>query len=288
MPNPRGYRPSVRQSIPPGARLEVWINGRKVSRRSVDRDVASGMSLRRSLYNVFRLADEQYDAFAHMFGKRAKLFKSGLNYKLVLNFEPLVVHVAGPSGAGKTTLGRRLKADFGDRIEVKDLDDLRAEFIAARYHGEPFASFDKESYQAYIDKFVESHKFLPLVWVGLNEMPWWHKGHFYNVHATHQYYITLDDETVLKQKCRRFLAGLADSEADMQYLVDHNERYLVNVTRALQVECNLQQTVTMNADWAKAFKSQGYQFGTRDEIAEDVSDVLNKQIRGQGVSNGRR
>ena len=40
----------------------------------------------------------------------------------------LIVHISGPQGAGKTTLGNKLKDKFCDKIFVKDLDDLRAEF----------------------------------------------------------------------------------------------------------------------------------------------------------------
>ena len=278
MPNLPSYRPSVRKSIPRDARLQVWINGKKVSRQVVDRDVAAGLSLRRSLFKVFQLPADQYKGFAEMFAERAKLFKSGRNYKLVLNFEPVVVHVSGPSGVGKTTLGRHLKSEFGDQIVVKDLDDLRAEFIAARYHGEPFSVFDKESFQAYVDNFVTSRQFRPLVLVGLNEMPRHQRGQVYNVHATHKYYVTLDDETVVQQKCKRFLSGLANSKSDMEFLVERNDKYLTNVGRALQDECGLEQTIAMNAEWAKSHESQGYEFVPRKDIGRVVSDVLNQEI----------
>ena len=40
-----------------------------------------------------------------------------------------IIHISGPSGSGKTTLGNKLKKRFGKQIVVKDLDDLRAEFV---------------------------------------------------------------------------------------------------------------------------------------------------------------
>ena len=41
----------------------------------------------------------------------------------------MIIHISGPSGAGKTTLGKKLKAYYKNKIIVKDLDDLRVEFI---------------------------------------------------------------------------------------------------------------------------------------------------------------
>ena len=37
----------------------------------------------------------------------------------------LVIHISGSSGSGKTTLGNKLKDTFGNKIVVKDIDDLR-------------------------------------------------------------------------------------------------------------------------------------------------------------------
>ena len=47
----------------------------------------------------------------------------------------MIIHISGPSGSGKTTLGNKLKKRFGKPIVVKDLDDLRAEFVKKHYGG---------------------------------------------------------------------------------------------------------------------------------------------------------
>jgi pantothenate kinase-related protein Tda10 len=46
----------------------------------------------------------------------------------------IIIHVAGSSGAGKTTLGLKLKNIYKDKIILKDLDDLRDDFI--KYHSD--------------------------------------------------------------------------------------------------------------------------------------------------------
>ena len=45
----------------------------------------------------------------------------------------MIIHISGPSGSGKTTLGNKLKNEFKNKIVVKDLDDLRDEFIKSYY-----------------------------------------------------------------------------------------------------------------------------------------------------------
>lgn len=43
--------------------------------------------------------------------------------------ETLIIHISGALGSGKTTLGDKLKEQFKSKIVVKDLDNLRDEFI---------------------------------------------------------------------------------------------------------------------------------------------------------------
>jgi hypothetical protein len=272
MPTLSGYRATDAQAIPSSGHLQVWMNGKRVPQRELDRVSRKGLTVRRMIFELLGQDEEQYSVFRTWFADHGKLMKSGNKYALVLETpKPNVIHIVGASGSGKTTLGNRLKTSFGDRIVVKDLDDLRAEFIADMYDGGPVRKFDREAYQDYIDTFVQSNKFKPLVFVGLNEMPWWHPDHFYDLHATDKHYIDLPDVTVLRQKCRRLLLNLANSEQDMQFLVDHNAKFIDNVTRAIKDECDLEKVVEGSQRWANAFRAQGYQFSTADEIFDKVS-----------------
>jgi hypothetical protein len=42
------------------------------------------------------------------------------------------------------------------------------------------------------------------------------------MHSTYNYFIDLDDITIIKQKCKRLLLDLANSERDMDYLINNN------------------------------------------------------------------
>ena len=73
--------------------------------------------------------------------------------------ENLIIHISGASGSGKTTLGNKLKEHFKSKIVVKDLDDLRGEFIKIQY-GNKFnwEKFDSNIYQSFLDKYILSQK----------------------------------------------------------------------------------------------------------------------------------
>src|SRR3990172_12152800 len=83
----------------------------------------------------------------------------------------LIIHISGPSGAGKTTLGNKLRSKFGNNIVVKDLDDLRAEFIKKEYGttGWKIKSFNKNKYQLWIDNYISKQR-KPIILTGLNHI----------------------------------------------------------------------------------------------------------------------
>ena len=107
-----------------------------------------------------------------------------------------IVHISGPSGSGKTFLGNKLKLKFKNKIIVKDIDDLRNEFIKEQYGNNLMFSninFSKVKFQKYIDTYISTIK-KTLIFVGLNNMPWWDKNHYYDLHSQYNYYIVLDNE----------------------------------------------------------------------------------------------
>ncbi len=63
---------------------------------------------------------------------------------LFSNITYMIIHICGVSGSGKTTLGLKLKEQFKNKIIVKDIDDLRREFIEEHYKNEKFDIIDKD------------------------------------------------------------------------------------------------------------------------------------------------
>ena len=191
----------------------------------------------------------------------------------------IIIHISGASGSGKTTLGNKLKKQFGKKITVKDIDKLRRDFIKEYYGDTKFDIIDKVEYQKYIDNFCKKHSVKPLIFVGLNHMPWWHKNHYYDMHSTYNYFIKLDDEIILKQKAKRLLLDWANSKEDMDYLVCNNEQYIKNVSNALAEECSLKKTIKLNTKWREDYKKQGYKFLSRENIFKNVIKILKTKKR---------
>lgn len=110
----------------------------------------------------------------------------------------MIIHISGPSGSGKTFLGTKLKQHFKNKIVVQDLDNLRDEFIKSFYGNKSWTYIDEPEYQNYIDNYIKQQK-KPIVFVGLNDNTIFGKNKklYYNVHSQHNYYIDIDDMTLI-------------------------------------------------------------------------------------------
>ncbi len=71
----------------------------------------------------------------------------------------MIIHISGPQGAGKTTLGNKIKDKYGDHIYLKDLDDLYAEFSNQKKNND---------YQLFINNFIKKNSDKPLIIPGLS------------------------------------------------------------------------------------------------------------------------
>ncbi len=197
--------------------------------------------------------------------------------------ERLIIHVSGPSGAGKTTLGNKLIEKFGNKIVVKDLDNLRSEFIEKVY-GDNFTwdKFDSKKYQKFLDDYILKQT-KPLILVGLNHMFWHNKDLYYDLHSTHNYYIEIDDMLVVKQKCIRFITDelkdmVTKNENIIRDITENNKKFIRLIKENIERECGTKETLKINKMWNKDYKKQGYQFMDREDILKEVSKVLKSNI----------
>ncbi len=197
----------------------------------------------------------------------------------------IVIHISGPSGSGKSTLGNKLKKKFGKKIVVKDLDDLRYEFVKEKYgsykkiwSNKKF-KWDKKGYQKWIDDFINSQT-KPLVFVGLNHMPWWNKKLYYKMHSKYNYYIKLKDEEVFSRKCSRFLndAFVKHQKETIFSIVKKEKKMIQRLQNALKHECGYKEMLKLNKIWNTEYKKQGYKFMSDDSIFNQVSKKLKKHL----------
>lgn len=195
----------------------------------------------------------------------------------IINNDLLIIHIAGPSGSGKTTLGNKLK---NDKIIVKDLDDLRVEFIIEFYGS--LESFDKiaekkdfkwnsKGYQEYIDNFINLQT-KPIVFVGLNHMKWWNEDLYYDMHAKYKFYIYLDSKLIFEQSARRFMNDVFIQHQDtiVENLLQDNTNTIENIVDAIKFNFNLKDRTEDYEIWNRDYKSQNYQFMSREEIFQEI------------------
>jgi len=193
--------------------------------------------------------------------------------------EKIIIHISGASGSGKTFLGRQLKDKFKNKIIVKDLDDLRDEFIVNFYGSQKWTYIDEDEYQKYIDKFVENQiKNKPIVFVGLNDNQIYgqNKNLYFNLISKYNYYIDIDDKVIVKQKCLRFLNNIQNDEYAMNDLVNNNEYFIKMMTKSIKRECGEKETIKMNNKWKKDYIKQGYNLMSRENIYKEVCKILSK------------
>ena len=190
-----------------------------------------------------------------------------------------IIHISGPSGSGKTTIGNKLKNEFKNKIIVKDLDDLRDEFIKNFYGNKKWTYINEDEYQKYIDNFIVKQK-KPIIFVGLNDNSIYGKNKklYYNLHSQHNYFIELDDTIIVKQKCTRLLNDIQQDEMAMNDLVKNNDKFIKLFTEAIKRECSIKETIKINNKWKKDYGKQGYKFMTRENIYRSVIKILDKII----------
>ena len=203
------------------------------------------------------------------------------NKNLLGGGKNIVIHISGPSGAGKTTLGNKLIYKFGDKIVVKDIDDLRFDFVKKEYGGFADFKFNKgdnwnaAKYQKYIDNFIKKQK-KPIVFVGLNHMPWWNKILYYDMHPDHKFYIKLNTDIIFKQKCGRFIEQvfIKNKEQMLNDIIKDEKSTIKNISAGFKNECSYLQVKSMNKVWNLDYKSQGYTYLTREKIFDSVCTIL--------------
>lgn len=208
--------------------------------------------------------------------------KQNIAYKNDEKNDNIIIHISGPSGSGKSTLGNIIKNQFGDKIVVKDIDDLRADFVLKFYGGyDKFwknkYKWNSKEYQKYIDDFVIKHQNKPIIFVGLNHMPWWNKKLYYNMHAIYKYYIQLKSDIIFNQKCSRAFDEIFvnDREKTLSNIRKYDKKYLKRMNNYINSECNYKQIKTMNKIWNLDYSKQKYKFMSSDDIFKEITNILN-------------
>ena len=189
----------------------------------------------------------------------------------------LVIHICGSSGSGKTTLGNKLRDKYGDKIKVKDLDNLRNNYLI-KFCNNNWNLFNKKEYQKYLDNYIKKQKKI-LILTGLNHIFWIDKKLYYNIHSNYNYFIKLDDNIIIKQKCLRFIN---DDLIDMMKIknikddiINDNNKFIKLIKENIDRECGFKFTKKLNKMWNNDYKKQQYIFLSRNEIYNEIIKIIN-------------
>lgn len=205
------------------------------------------------------------------------------NYIIGGNNDNLIIHISGPSGAGKTTIGKILKEKFDNKIIVKDIDEMLGEFTNDEYSENfDWKYFDSSKYQLFINKFINKQK-KPIIFIGPNHMFWHDKKLYYDMHSQYNFYIKIDDMVVIKQKCLRFTNdGIQDMMANKNIINDitkHNKKFLKLMKDMIDGECGISYTKKLNKMWNRDYEKQGYKFMSREKIIKQTSIIVQNFIK---------
>jgi ASC-1-like (ASCH) protein len=129
----------------------------------------------------------------------------------------IIIHIAGASGAGKTTLGLKLKNIYKNKIILKDLDNLRDEFTKFHLNKNTsvtiFEKNFKKNYQDFLNDYIKNHSNKILVITGINtyinDEHFKYKNHLFKIkyildtHADYKFCIDISPSNILKQRWYR-------------------------------------------------------------------------------------
>lgn len=212
----------------------------------------------------------------------------------------IIIHIAGASGAGKTYLGNRLAKDLGDKVIVKDLDDLREEHFVINEQTdisfEKFYQNYRSSYQKFIDNFIQKNNSKPIIFVGINTYILGETFHFkeiegkypkiiFNVHADYQFYIDIDSDIILKQRFDREFVNYIDWFCDwiknrqdilFNNLLNDETQAKNDICVALTKIMNFSKIREDINQWNDFYRKQRYIFLSTNDIYQRVLDIFVK------------
>ena len=145
--------------------------------------------------------------------------------------------------------------------------------------GKSFKKIDPIAYQKYIDSYVVKHAYKPLVFVGLNVMPWWHKWLYYDLHANYKFYIKIDTKTILLQRFIRELTNVQKDKKAIDDLIKDNKKFLKLFHQFVDRELSMKTLVEHISTIEPNYKKQKYTFASRDSIFNTVCKLLTTELK---------
>ena len=197
-----------------------------------------------------------------------------------------IIHILGPSGAGKTTLGMKLaKLPNTISLDTDDIDDKNGIKLLQKYNIQNKKEdklFNKEREQLNrkdLNKFIKDNKNKNIVFVGFD----FQGMEIIPKIATHKFSINIDYETLFRQYQLRTLDYIKNDNHNIKKLLENDKISIDNILALLTLKykirhgfkCEGSQDVIEDIKRRnKKAKQKGYKVLFADEIYEQVSNVI--------------
>jgi adenylate kinase family enzyme len=189
----------------------------------------------------------------------------------------MIIHIAGPPGSGKSTLGNYFRDNY--KVKVFDIDEIYMNILFKLDKNKDITeAYLKKNLQQVvqnqIDKLIKKHN--KIIFVGLN-FPDPHvefrgkmisvKPYKIEIPTTNKFFIDIDDKTLAKQLLKR----------ELQWLLEDDEYFMEYFNGALKKK---KLVIDMHLDdnkfWKSMYKNEdNYKFLDKEKIKKQVDKLLN-------------
>jgi len=209
--------------------------------------------------------DETYGGY-----KKKYLKLKNIN-KQIGGYDNLLIHISGPQGAGKTTLGSKLKKKYNDKIYFKDMDDI--------YY--KFNNQDKiKDYQQFINYIIKKYNDKPLIIAGLTAERCQEDMNdedetFFTIDTQYKYLIDIGETDILRQRFLRQVSRLYERK-DIYFnsWLKDNEKMQKKFFRFV----NLNKWKSNNFACNDIHIKHGYKLTKRNDIFNQISELIDNYL----------
>jgi adenylate kinase family enzyme len=181
----------------------------------------------------------------------------------------IFAHISGPTGSGKTTLGKLLKDKYPNII-IKDLDDFYRESIKTSED-----SMNKKKLYKIISKkindFCKKNKESNIIFVGANAVSTkkdFSDASYYDINAKYKYFIDIEMDVILERRFKRHI----------QYMNDNIDHYFDKIMKRGQliIDLNMWKKKIKEPYNSGYYKKNNYIFLDNDKIFKEIQNNLKK------------
>ena len=182
----------------------------------------------------------------------------------------ILIHIAGPTGSGKTSLGNLIKDKFPFLL-VKDLDEIFKDLPAVFLKEFKEINHRDKFYRKYLDKglskFVSDHKDSIIVFVGFNGFNDFDekKIQYSDILAKHKYYIQISEKENLERRFNRQIDR-----------INNKRKFYFEKTLNVKPLCIDfdKWKEKINSNDLTFYKNNGYLFMNNDQIYKSIKKIL--------------